>query len=208
VAHGDDGLIWGAPSVNGLEDSLVQRARPVHQRIGVLPHRREIRRSQEWDGENPGSNRVLTVAKRYDQPIDIDLTVHPWQSTNDVQRTQLVEDRSWRFEPGSGIVVATNDNDLQARSPRVCPAKKVVPKLRCASGRVCRIEDVARDQQSVDGFSFQRIEQPVEEDTVRVLAFDAVEDMSKVPVAGVENVQGHRRHHTVVDGFLSGLGLN
>jgi len=52
VAHGDHGLVWRAPSVNGLEDSLVQGARPFYQRIGVLPHSREIRWSQKWYGEN------------------------------------------------------------------------------------------------------------------------------------------------------------
>jgi hypothetical protein len=112
VTHGDYGLVRRATSVNSFEDSLVQGARPIYQRIGVLPHGREIRRSQKWHRENPGSNFVLTVSERDDQPIHIYITVHPRQPTNDVHRTKLVEDRAWRFEPGSGIVVATDDNDL------------------------------------------------------------------------------------------------
>jgi hypothetical protein len=192
--------------VKGFADSLVQGARPFHQRIVVLPDGREIRWSQKWHGENPGSDHALTVPERYDHPIRIDITVHPRQPTNDVQRTKFVEDRSWRFEPGGGIVVATNDNDLQAGSPRVCLPKKVVPKLRRAGGRVCRVEDVARDEQGVDGLCFERIKQPVEEDTMLVLALDPMENMPKVPVAGVEKSQGHRWHHTAETGTLSGTG--
>ena len=156
-----------------------------------MPHGRQIRWPQKWQRENPGSDRVLTVPERYDQPIHIDITVRPRQSTNDVQRTKLVEDRPWRFKPGGGIMVAANDHDLQARSPRVCPPKEMVPKLRRAGGRVCRVEDVARDKQGVDSFGFERIKQPVEEDTMLVLALDPMEDMPKMPVAGVKNTQGH-----------------
>jgi hypothetical protein len=184
-------LVWRAPSVNGLEDSLVQGARPFYQRIGVLPDGREIRRPQKWHRENPGSDRALTVPERYDQPSHIDITVHPRKPTNDVQRTKLVEDRSWRFESGSGIVVATNDNDLEAWSARVCLPKKVIPKLRSAGGRVCRVEDVARDEERIDGLTFERIKQPREKVAMLVLAFDSMENMPKVPVAGVENTQGH-----------------
>jgi hypothetical protein len=201
-------LVWRAPSVNGLEDSLVQGARPFYQRIGVLPDGREIRWSQKWHRENPGSDRALTVPERDDQPIHIDITVHPRQPTNDVQRTKLVEDRSWRFEPGSGIVVATNDNDLQARSPRVCPPKELVPKLRRAGGRVCRVEDVARDEQGVDGLSFERIKQPVEKDAMFVLALDPMENMPKVPVAGVKNTQGHRVASYGGDGLCGAVLLS
>jgi hypothetical protein len=191
VAHGDHGLVWRAPSVNGLEDSLVQGARPFYQRIGVLPHSREIRWSQKWYGENPGNDCVLTVAERYDQPIHVDLTVHPWQPTNDVQRTKLVEDRSRRFQSGGRIVVATDDNDLQARGACVRPPKELVPKLRRAGRRACCIEDVSCDKQSIDGLSFERIKQPVEKDAMLILALDPMENMPKVPVAGVKNTKGH-----------------
>jgi len=74
----------------------------------------------------------------------------------------------------------------------VCPTEEVVPELGRTGGRIGRVEDVACDQQSVDGLSFQRIKKPVEKDTVLVLALDPMEDMPKVPVARVENTQGHR----------------
>src|ERR1039457_505125 len=187
VPHGDHGLVWRATSVKGFDDSLVQRARPFYQRIRFLPDGREIRRSQKWHSENPGSDRVPMVPERYDQSLHIDITVHPRQPTNYVQGTKLVEDRSRCFKPGGRIVIATDDNDLQARGACMCLPKELVPKPGCACWRVCRVEDVARDKQGIDGLSFERIKQPVEEDTMLVLALDPMENVPKVPIAGVEN---------------------
>ena len=74
----------------------------------------------------------------------------------------------------------------------MCPPKELVLKLRRADGRACCVEDVSCDEQSVDGLSFERIKQPVEKDSMLILALDPMENMPKVPVTGVKNSQGQR----------------
>jgi len=73
------------------------------------------------------------------------------------------------------------------------PAQGIDTKASSRWRRACCIEDVSCDEQSVDGLSFERIKQPVEKDAMLILALDPMENMPKVPVAGVKNAQGHLR---------------
>jgi hypothetical protein len=88
-------------------------------------------------------------------------------------------------------VVAGNNDDIELRRPRPRLLQEPV-ELALGCGRwVAVIKNIAGNQQCVDPFMHQRIEQPVEEALVLVAAFECMQGLAQVPVGSVQ--QAHEK---------------
>ena len=87
-------------------------------------------------------------------------------------------------------MVAGNGDDIDSGQIPTHPGEEFVEHLLAGGRRVGAVEDVAGDQQGVGPFRDERVAQPGEEAPVLMHAVIAVQDLSQVPVGGVE--ESHR----------------
>ncbi len=79
-------------------------------------------------------------------------------------------------------MIAGDDDDVEWRHPTPGFSEELVELALSVSGRVRVIENVAGDQQGVDLFGFQRVQQPVEKTLLFVTAVEIVQGLAQMPV--------------------------
>jgi hypothetical protein len=201
VAHRDHGLAGLAPRLHPLPGLAIQL-----RHAGLVAVERfclaggeawQIGRTQEGHRDAPGRDGAVAVLQRQDQPVQLGgriLVVRVAGAVSgSADRTDRAgveqrQQRPGRLDPARRIVVARDHHDRQLRHPRARPGQEIVELALRGRRGVGVVEQVARDQQRIDLFGLQLLEQPVQEAGVFVAALVLVQRLPQVPVGGVQDL--------------------
>jgi hypothetical protein len=161
--------------------------------VGAFFRRRRTRHvagPQEGNRHAPGLHVAIAAGQRHQQAFQVDLALAVAHHVADHARAVGGQQRSRRFQAAGRIVVAGDDDDVERRRPRACLLQEVVQLALRGRRRVGVVEDVAGDQQRVDLFGHDGIEQPVEEAFVFPAPVEIVQGLAEVPVGSVQQPHG------------------
>lgn len=85
------------------------------------------------------------------------------------------------------------DDDDVAAACAGCTAEKIIVEVLGMRAGNAGVENVARDEQGVNSLRFERVDQPVQEGGMFVVALAVEQRASEMPVGGVEEFHGSMR---------------
>lgn len=85
-------------------------------------------------------------------------------------------------------MIASGDDDLDIGAGFAGPVEKRIELPDGGSGWIRQVEHIATDEQHIHRFLLQRLHQPVQKLLVLVGAVVFVEELTQVPIGGVEDV--------------------
>ena len=110
--------------------------------------------------------------------------------------------RRGRFQSARRVVIAGDDDDIQVRNTLLGGSEKTVELLLGGGGRIGIIEDVAGDQQDINLFGCESVEQPVQKSLMLVIPLKVMQGLAEMPIRGMQ--QTHDRS-LLVGEFSSAL---
>ncbi len=86
-------------------------------------------------------------------------------------------------------MISRNQDNFQLRQARTGSGQKSEQKLLGGDGWIGGVIDVASNQQGIDVFAFERVEQPCQKALEFVNSVVLVQRVTKVPVRGMKKAQ-------------------
>ena len=137
-----------------------------------------------------GEGKTVRVAQRDDRAVGVHLLAGAEGEPTDDAYIDGAEDRTRRVESGRRVVIPADGHDVEGGEASPGSRQEVVPGALGPNRWIGRLEDVACDEQRVDGVLLDLLEEEVEERSVLFGSVVVSEGVSEVPVGGVEELQG------------------
>ena len=143
------------------------------------------------DGEDVRGDGAARVEERHEMACCLDPTVAPMHAAynSDVESRQQ---GAGRLQAACGIVVAGDDHRGHGRSRAAQAHQSVVEELLRLSRRVLAIEDVAGDDERIDGALDDDLFEPLKDLAVLPLARKSAQRLADMPVGGVQDTDHGR----------------
>lgn len=185
MTESDDGLTAGAAMQRSFERTPIQLPDPLRVGIAIGLHPRYVAGAEKGHRQTPGDDFAFSIAQGHDQPVGVDGAVGRVADGADYGDIERLQQRGGGFQPSGRVVVAGDDDDGEVWRAALGLGQEIVELLLRLGRRIGIVEDVAGDQQGIDLFAFQGVEQPVQKTTVLVTAIEIMQSLAEMPVRGM-----------------------
>ena len=181
----DQGLPRLAFAAGVVESLAIERLDASRIGVGGPFHPGHIAGAKERHGDAPCRHCAIAILHRQNQTLKVDVIAIA-QGLSDHAGIEQGKERRWCLQSPGRVMISRCDDDLEMGNAAARFGQKDIELGLRSSGWVGVVEHIARDQQSVDLFGHQRVEQPGQEKLVLMTALELVQRLAQVPVRGVK----------------------